>query len=832
MSQPVGTGVNVLTCPRCTLKAVNLRYLIRHIGIRHSQERNFSITCGIDGCRKFFKLYESFRRHVYRNHRNVISREVGEPTNDVMLPTDCADEVYNAADSVDSSSALSLSDDTEAVCSESDVVNSLGMFCLKLKEQHGASETVVSSVVTDVIHLLKQVHSSHQQQILSELHKTGYDVTSNAELSSLLAKPSSTFEVCEAVLGTSDKRQRFYVDNMPLVLPQQVNIVANDLGKVNVVAFVSVTKVLEKWLSETDILSVIFQSGSSNPAMMRDFFDGELASMYPNRFGNNILQILLYFDDFEVANPLGSKRGVHKMFAVYFTLLNLPIKYRSKLESMHLTLLTKSSTVTKCGLDTVLAPLIDDLKVLQTSGIVVRVNAMTYHLTGQVAFVSADNLGAHQVAGFTQNFSHGRICRFCMATRNEINRLHLESQCKLRTAEIHKAHLSAVLADRTLSSVYGVVRSSPLSCLSDFDVTLSFAPDIMHDLLEGVVPLTIKHVLKAVIATGTETISDINVRMSSMPVKYGTHTYMPQPLTASNVNGDGVIPGNASERWCLLRILPFLLSKVPDENIWETYLNLREICDIVFAKQVPKGFIPYLSVCIANFLQNFQEVFPDIKMTPKMHFLVHYPRYLQLIGPLTSVWTMRFEGKHYPLKEVARRVKNWKNLCMSLARSHQLKQCYSFSAKTICNPDTITSGTRKVKLADLQRGLVAALQQYIDPCETEIWQSNSVTNGTLTVKCKCTYPLRFTNLELPLFFIVLKIFHHNSAVHLCGKCIVINYFDRKRWAYVGRKSGKWEVLHCLETSVDELFLDSHDVVVYEVNGDLLVVPQYGLLCDD
>ena len=98
--------------------------------------------------------------------------------------------------------------------------------------------------------------------------------------------------------------------------------------------------------------------------MMRDFFDSELSSKYPTRFGNNILQILLYFDDFEVANPLGSKRGIHKMLAVYFTLLNLPIKYRSKLESIHLTLLTKSSTVTRCGLDTVLAPhLIDDLMV-------------------------------------------------------------------------------------------------------------------------------------------------------------------------------------------------------------------------------------------------------------------------------------------------------------------------------------------------------------------------------------------------------------------------------------------------------------------------------------
>jgi len=42
--------------------------------------------------------------------------------------------------------------------------------------------------------------------------------------------------------------------------------------------------------------------------MTRDFFDGELASKYPTRFGNNIVPMLLYFDDLEVANPLGSKR--------------------------------------------------------------------------------------------------------------------------------------------------------------------------------------------------------------------------------------------------------------------------------------------------------------------------------------------------------------------------------------------------------------------------------------------------------------------------------------------------------------------------------------------
>jgi len=36
----------------------------------------------------------------------------------------------------------------------------------------------------------------------------------------------------------------------------------------------------------------------------------------------------------------------------------------------------------------------------------------------------------------------------------------------------------------------------------------------------------------------------------------------------------------------------------------------------------------------------------------------------------------------------------------------------------------------------------------------------------------------------------------------------------------------------IETSTDDVFLDSHEVMVYEVNNDLLIVPQYDLLYDD
>ena len=77
-------------------------------------------------------------------------------------------------------------------------------------------------------------------------------------------------------------------------------------------------------------------------------------------------------------------------------------------------------------------------------------------------------------------------------------------------------------------------------------------------------------------------------------------------------------------------------------------------------------------------------------------------------------------------------------------------------------------------------------------CSTWVWNlTNSVITETVTVN---TYPLHFTDFDLPSFFIVFKILHHNRALYLCGKCMVISCSDTKRWVYVGRKSGKWQIV--------------------------------------
>ena len=54
----------------------------------------------------------------------------------------------------------------------------------------------------------------------------------------------------------------------------------------------------------------------STDGKMRDFCDGELfkPGHHPLFSVNNkAVQILMYYDDFEVANPLGAKATVHKL---------------------------------------------------------------------------------------------------------------------------------------------------------------------------------------------------------------------------------------------------------------------------------------------------------------------------------------------------------------------------------------------------------------------------------------------------------------------------------------------------------------------------------------
>ena len=108
-------------------------------------------------------------------------------------------------------------------------------------------------------------------------------------------------------------------------------------------------------------------------------------------------------------------------------------------------------------------------------------------------------------------------------------------------------------------------------------------------------------------------------------------------------------------------------------------MNLRNVCDLVMAPVLDADSTEELTEQVASYLSAFVGVFGAEHVTPKMHYLVHYPRMITLFGGLKNVYCMRFESKHQYFKKVALRTKCFKNITKTLSKRHQLLQSWEMS---------------------------------------------------------------------------------------------------------------------------------------------------------
>ena len=74
------------------------------------------------------------------------------------------------------------------------------------------------------------------------------------------------------------------------------------------------------------------------------------------------------------------------------------------MNDIHLAVLSPASFVSKYGYKTILAPLLDDIKKLETEGIQVMFEGNQHHFFGTVNMLIADNLGAHAIGGYFWQF--------------------------------------------------------------------------------------------------------------------------------------------------------------------------------------------------------------------------------------------------------------------------------------------------------------------------------------------------------------------------------------------------------------------------------------------
>ena len=235
-----------------------------------------------------------------------------------------------------------------------------------------------------------------------------------------------------------------------------------------------------------------------------DFEDGEYCKNHV-LFQTNTLRILAYCDEIEIANPIGEHTKRHKLTMFYWPNLNIPPMWRSRLSTIQLLPVAKSTYCKLHGVKNLLSDFITGLKVFREDGINVN-NINLKPIKGGLLCFTGNTLAIHVIGGFEEGIGLAyRLCKTCMATRDKIKELHWNNNCELRSDDQHRIqcqHLNYPLGEEARKywlRNYSINNTSPFLDVPEFDIIKCLSYDPMYFLYEGLTPFETKLLLNYLI---------------------------------------------------------------------------------------------------------------------------------------------------------------------------------------------------------------------------------------------------------------------------------------------------------------------------------------------
>lgn len=152
--------------------------------------------------------------------------------------------------------------------------------------------------------------------------------------------------------------------------------------------------------------------------------------------GKLLIPLMLYNDDFQIDDAIGSHSGVNSVSGFYYQFPSLPDHLKSKLKYIFVAMLTLSKHIKECSPDSSLYMLTHVFRHLEVDGI----DIIDEKGTNQKVFIvltnmQGDNLGIHVICGFAMNFGSTFYCRFCLTPKAVCQYLFENKDIKLRSVE-------------------------------------------------------------------------------------------------------------------------------------------------------------------------------------------------------------------------------------------------------------------------------------------------------------------------------------------------------------------------------------------------------------
>ena len=355
----------------------------------------------------------------------------------------------------------------------------------------------------------------------------------------------------------------------------------------------------------------------------------------------------------------------------YWCLLNLPASVRYNLVNIKLLAVAKSDCLNENNIRLLLHNFIETMNKLNRTGIELTINGKFEHLNAFLAFALGDTLALQWLGGFVVGVgSAKKFCRTCEITSKQKNE-NPDNIYSLRCQERHLLQLRLIKKSSELISEYGVKFESPLLEISQFDLTKCLLHDPMHVLVEGVCVKELTNLLNYIIDQYGVDLEKINNRILSFKFAIIDSTDKPNLIKLEHIK-KGSFAQSAGQMLILILILPFILGDFVtefDEN-WLNFINLHQIVNLVFSFIYDDVTIKQLEDKITQYLLNFKILYKNINLTPKMHYLSHFPAQLKNFGPLRLHACFRFESKNGLMADL--NFQNFINISFSCSNKHQL----------------------------------------------------------------------------------------------------------------------------------------------------------------
>lgn len=800
-------------CPVCDFKQPFIeRDMYSHL--RGHLRLKQMVPCPFRACKFKTNVYSTYNAHKCREHKNASEYDEAVVVSNVSTECHDIDIEYEPAEFSDENETV-----VKAVSSTDGLAEqlqyNLAAFFLKMQTILHVSQRATQEIIEHIDQLFTLSQPVIREAVIKILRK--HDCTFTDKLVSEIVQGVSESNILhksvtsEGPLSTAKRRKTYYEDKFPFVKPIEYLIESSQ----HTYMYVPILTSLQMLLKKADVLEKINETSSQLPGQYMSYCDGSYyqENQLLSAEGQN-LSILLYIDDFEIANPLGTSKKMHKVCGVYWTLANLPVKYRSALHATQLALLCNSNDVRQFGYEKVFVPLLSDLKTLEQVG--VYIEPLGHCLKGTVYSVVADNLAAHGLAGFNESFRSTYFCRFCLATQTDMQTSDAVTGCfEMRTKDLHNTLVQEIQTNDSAENC-GVKHSCIISDhLSHFHPTTGFPPDILHDLFEGVVPVELAHCLKGMIAKKYFTLEELNRAILSFPFQHSDKVNRPHPIPQNFVSR-GTIGGNGHENHTLLRLLPALIgSRVPEgDKMWEVLMELKDIVELAVSHTFTNDTIQYLAWKISGHRQLLQEVFTNLRLRPKHHYIEHYPHLIRCFGPLVHLWTMRFEGKHKVFKKIVRDTHNYKNVLKTLAERHQDMMAFYLSSPRFFKPPVQTSKVESVFVESLPTDTHALISRITDS-STVYGTKQAAIQGTVFAVgmfvCTGSYA------ALPLFREIRNILLIGSDVFFLLKDYETWYVEHLRSYELTDHISKSHTLKSLSQLTDQMPL-----IAYKISSKLIL----------